>query len=225
VFSDEPEAVGLSSELSTIRVTHQRPPVGCVSLIVVNIFDPHFPDLRLLAPGIAVLTAMITPAVLILASGTLLASTSSRLGRVVDRVRVLSESFEQFEGAQTATAAEHRAHIFNQLDKLTSRARWLQWSMTTLYLAVASFVATSVAIGLLAFIAIGPYSVHVPVILALGGMAFLFAGSILLILEARLAIYAVSQEMDFLWKRGQALAPADRGERQSSLAMPSEEKR
>ena len=81
--------------------------------------------------------------------------------------------------------------------------------MTTLYLAVSSFVATSVAIGLLAFITIGPYSMHVPVLLALAGMAFLFAGSILLIFEARLAIYAVHQEMDFLWKRGQRLAPSE----------------
>jgi Protein of unknown function (DUF2721) len=190
----------------------------------VSIFDPHFPDLRMLAPAIAVLTAMITPAVLILASGTLLGSTSSRLGRVVDRVRVLSESFDQLEADKTPSAAEHRAHIFNQLDKLTSRARLLQWSMTTLYLAVSSFVATSVFIGLLAFITIGPYSIHVPVVLALAGMAFLFAGSILLIFEARIAIYAVHQEMDFLWKRRQHLAPAERPERQPGLVkLPGEE--
>jgi hypothetical protein len=175
----------------------------------MQFFDPHFPDLRLLTPALGVLTAMITPAVLILASGTLLASTSSRLGRVVDRVRVLSDLFEQLEAGQAKHPTEHRAHIFNQLDKLTSRARLLQFSMTALYLAVSSFVATSVAIGLLAFITIGTYSIHVPVVLALGGMAFLFVGSILLIFEARLAIYAVHQEMDFLWKRGQSLAPAD----------------
>lgn len=191
----------------------------------VSIFDPHLlPDLRLLTPAIAVLTAMITPAVLILASGTLLASTSSRLGRVVDRVRTLSELFEQLEGGQTASATDHRAHIFNQLDKLTSRARLLQWSMTTLYLAVSSFVATSVAIGLLAFITVGKFSTHVPVLLSLGGMAFLFAGSILLIVEARLAIYAVHQEMDFLWKRGQHLAPSELAGRARRLTLPTEEK-
>ena len=85
---------------------HPSPHARCGSLIVVNIFDPHFPDLRLLAPGIAVLTAMITPAVLILASGTLLASTSSRLGRVVDRVRMLSESFEHFAKERCILPAE-----------------------------------------------------------------------------------------------------------------------
>jgi hypothetical protein len=193
----------------------------------MQFFDPHFPDLRLLTPALAVLTAMITPAVLILASGTLLASTSSRLGRVVDRVRVLSELFEQLESGtqKTPYAEEHRLHIFNQLDKLTSRARLLQWSMTTLYLAVSSFVATSVAIGLLAFITIGPYSTHVPVLVALAGMAFLFAGSILLIFEARLAIYAVHQEMDFLWKRGQRLAPSELAEHRQQLVTLAPEER
>jgi len=34
--------------------------------------------------------AMITPAVLISASGTLVLSTGNRLGRIVDRVRVLT---------------------------------------------------------------------------------------------------------------------------------------
>jgi hypothetical protein len=190
-------------------------------------FDPHFPDLRTLTPALAVVTAMITPAILILASGTLIGSTSTRLGRVVDRVRVLSDLFEQIETApqKTLDAEAHRAHIFGQLDKLTTRARLLQFSMTALYLAVSSFVATSVAIGLLAFVTVGMYSTHVPVLLALTGMAFLFVGSILLIFEARLAIYAVHQEMGFLWKRGQQLAPSELTDRQRRLvALASEDK-
>ena len=44
-----------------------------------------------LTSSLAVLTAMITPAVLISASGTMILSTSTRLGRVVDRVRSLSD--------------------------------------------------------------------------------------------------------------------------------------
>ena len=42
-----------------------------------------------LSQALAVLTAMITPAVLISACGALILSTSTRLGRVVDRVRAL----------------------------------------------------------------------------------------------------------------------------------------
>ena len=41
------------------------------------------------------LTAMITPALLISATGSLVLSTSTRLGRVVDRVRSLSDRVEE----------------------------------------------------------------------------------------------------------------------------------
>ena len=45
-----------------------------------------------LSASVAVLTAMITPAVLISASGTMILSTSTRLIRIVDRVRELSHA-------------------------------------------------------------------------------------------------------------------------------------
>ena len=103
-----------------------------------------------LAPALAVLTAMITPAILVLAAGTLIGSTSTRLGRVVDCVRALSDSFEALETGETKSASleERRVHIFGQLNGLTRRARLLQLSMLTLYLALASFVSTSVVLGL-----------------------------------------------------------------------------
>jgi hypothetical protein len=175
-------------------------------------FDAHFPDLTMLAPSLGVLTAMITPAILILAAGTLLTSTSNRLGRVVDRVRVLSESFEDLETGEPKTAfiEERRRHIFLQLGKLTSRARLLQLSMTFYYLALAAFVATSVIIGLLAFVTPDKrLSPNVPVMAALTGMGFLFTSSILLIYEARLATTAVIDEMGFITTLGRRLAPRE----------------
>ena len=175
-------------------------------------FDAHFPDLTMLAPSLGVLTAMITPAILILAAGTLITSTSTRLGRVVDRVRALSESFEALETGvpKTAFVEERRRHIFDQLDKLTSRARLLQLSMTFYYVALAAFVATSVIIGFLAFVTpertLTPY---VPVVASLTGMFFLFTSSILLIYEARLATTAVIDEMHFITTLGRRLAPSE----------------
>ncbi|MFN2510342.1 MAG: DUF2721 domain-containing protein [Pyrinomonadaceae bacterium] len=58
-------------------------------------------------------------------------STSGRLGRVVDRVRALSDRLEEMAEKPLATdiARERQAVIFSQLDKLTSRARILQRSM------------------------------------------------------------------------------------------------
>jgi hypothetical protein len=44
-----------------------------------------------------VLGAMITPAVLISASGVLVLSTSNRVGRTIDRVRVLATEVERLQ--------------------------------------------------------------------------------------------------------------------------------
>src|SRR5437763_14980038 len=92
-----------------------------------------------LSSVLAVLTAMITPAVLISACGSLILSTSTRLGRVVDRVRELSDRFEELAHVEEelALAEERRAVIFDQLDKLTSRSRILQRSMTVFYIPLA----------------------------------------------------------------------------------------
>jgi len=162
-----------------------------------------------LSSALAVLTAMITPAVLISACGALILSTSTRLGRVVDRVRALTERFEELArgGQEMDLVEERRTVIFNQLDKLTSRARYLQRSMTVFYMALGLFIATSVAIGLVAFAGVG-WSV-LPVGLGLLGASFLFYGSIILIFEARLALSTITMEMDFLWQLSQHYAPAE----------------
>jgi hypothetical protein len=52
-----------------------------------------------------VLGAMITPAVLISAAGTLVLSTSQRLSRVVDRIRVLAAEAERLQGPPGSTSA------------------------------------------------------------------------------------------------------------------------
>ena len=163
-----------------------------------------------LSSALAVLTAMITPAVLISACGTLILSTSTRLGRVVDRVRAISKDFEELSSnaPHVELFDERRAMIFHQLDLLTSRARLLQRCMKIFYLALCVFVSTSVAIGMVAAVDIARYS-WVPVLMGLLGAVCLFYGSILLIIEARLAHRGISTEMDFLWRLGKHLAPAD----------------
>ena len=152
---------------------------------------------------------MITPAVLISACGSMLLSTSSRLGRVVDRVRALSEKLEELARNRTDDTRERQAVIFEQLDKLTSRARILQRSMVAFYLATGLFVATSVAIGVVAVIPSSPHYNLVPIVVGLLGACCLFYGSMLLIFEARLALSTIHAEMDFIWSQTTRVAPAD----------------
>lgn len=162
-----------------------------------------------LSSSLAVLTAMITPAVLISASGTLILSTSTRLGRVVDRVRSLSDRLQALSDEDTKgeMVEEKRAMIFEQLDKLTSRSRLLQRALTTFYLAVGVFVATSVSIGVVSFFS--ARFAFIPVVFGLIGAFFLFYGSMLAVFEARLALSTTHAEMDFVWRTSKRLVPPE----------------
>jgi hypothetical protein len=162
-----------------------------------------------LSASLGVLTAMITPAVLISASGTMILSTSTRLGRVVDRVRVLSDRLREISSLNDKPEffEEERAMLYDQLDKLTSRSRLLQRAMTSFYLAVGVFVATSVSIGVVAFFQ--GRAGWVPVTLGLLGACFLFYGSMLAIFEARLALTTTHAEMDFIWRITKRVVPKE----------------
>ena len=150
---------------------------------------------------------MITPAVLISASGTMILSTSTRLGRVVDRVRSLSDRLQVSSGdSDSEFFEERRAMLYDQLDKLTSRSRLLQRALTTFYLAVGIFVATSVAIGVVSFTQRGGW---IPVATGLVGAFFLFYGSMLLVFEARLALSTTHAEMDFIWRTTKRVVPKE----------------
>ena len=153
---------------------------------------------------------MITPAVLISACGSMILSTSTRLGRVVDRVRVLSDRLENMpdRNERGAATTERQALIFQQLDKLTSRARILQRCMVTFYVSLGLFVATSVAIGIVPLSG-NPRHNIIPVGLGLAGACFLFYGSVLLIMEARLALSTIHAEMDFIWRLSKRATPAE----------------
>ena len=165
-----------------------------------------------LSNAITVLTAMITPAVLISACGSMILSTSVRLGRVVDRVRSLSDRLEEIvrDNEQTEMNKERQAVIFEQLDKLTSRARILQRCMVTFYLSLGAFVATSVAIGVVSFFS--ARFAFIPVVFGLIGAFFLFYGSMLLVFEARLALSTTHAEMDFIWRTSKRLVPKELAE-------------
>ncbi len=144
-----------------------------------------------------VLGAMITPAVLISASGTLVLSTSNRLTRVVDRVRALAAEAERMRREEaTAEAEERRQLIASQLPVLSRRVLLLRSALGSLYAAIGFLVATSIAVGISA--TLGWAYGWVPVISGLAGATALLWGSLVLVREARLAIGSTLQEMEFL---------------------------
>ena len=152
---------------------------------------------------------MITPAVLISACAALIFSTATRMGRVIDRVRSLSARFEELARNPEADemAEERRAMIFGQLERQTTRARLIQRAMVAFYSALGVFVATSVAIAVLNSVARN--FTWVAVALGLVGAMFMLYGSLLLIVESRMALAAILSEMDFLSKVSRHYAGED----------------
>ena len=141
-----------------------------------------------------VLGAMITPAVLISASGTLVLSTSNRLSRVVDRVRVLTAEAEQLQASSGEGGARERL-ISDQLARASKRILLLRSALTVFYSAIGLLVATSIAIGLVA--ALRWSHGWVPVTIGLCGACALLYGTLLLVREGRLAVGSTLQELSY----------------------------
>lgn len=161
-----------------------------------------------LSVTIEFLTAMITPALLISATGSLVLSTSTRLGRVVDRVRDLRGQLEEMitlENKSEIPLFDKRVEItFDLLDRVTTRARILQKAMQALYYGLGFFVLTSITIGVVGFW--GQYRL-IPIPMGVVGILFVFYGSIQMLRETRLATSAINLEMDFTWELANAVAP------------------
>lgn len=162
------------------------------------------------------LTAMVTPALLISATGSLVLSTSTRLGRVVDRVRALEERLSVLIYAEDKTALpmyEKRVEVVvDLLDKVTTRSRILQKAMGMFYYGLMFFVLTSVSIAIAGFAAAYtwiPFPRWIPIPIGVVGIMFLFYGSLLMLRETRMATATVNAEMDFTWELARRVAPKE----------------
>jgi len=156
------------------------------------------------------LTAMITPALLISATGSLVLSTSTRLGRVVDRVRALEVRMGELIFAENKEAIplyEQRVEVvIDLIDKVTSRSRILQRAMGAFYYGLMRFVLTSVTIAVAGLFGIYRW---MPIIVGIIGIFFIFYGSVLMLMETRMATATVNAEMDFTWELARKVAPKD----------------
>lgn len=156
------------------------------------------------------LTAMVTPALLISATGSLVLSTSTRLGRVVDRVRSLEERLSDIiyvdDKSEVPLYDKRVEVIVDLLDKVTSRSRILQRAMGSFYYGLMFFVLTSVMIAVAAFFSTYRW---IPIPIGIIGIMFIFYGSLLMLLETRMATATINAEMDFTWELAREVAPRD----------------
>jgi hypothetical protein len=150
--------------------------------------------------ALTVLTSMITPALLLSACGTFILSTSNRLGRVIDRIRRLSDMMEEImkEDHKIELLEERRSVIFRTIDSQSRRARMLARVLMIFYIAAGAFIATSVSIGMITLY--DPRKAWVPLAFGIAGALLLLVGSVILMFEARLAVHSLRTETQFLGK-------------------------
>jgi len=128
----------------------------------------------------AIIGAMITPALLILASGSLIATALVRLARVVDRVRHLAAP-----GAPPVSAEELRRN--------ERRALLAERALQIYFFAVVCFVMAGVAIGVDHFA--GDRLTWLPVAITSLGMGLIVAGSAAMLSECQLAVGEIKAEI------------------------------
>jgi hypothetical protein len=173
--------------------------------MATELVNPHA-----LNSTIEFLTAMVTPALLISATGSLVLSTSTRLGRVVDRVRQLEIRLSELiyaDNKDDVPLYDKRVEVIvDLLDKVTSRSRILQHALQTFYYGIGMFTLTSVTIALAAFFSTYRW---VPIPIGIVGITVLFWGSVLMLRETRMATATINAEMDFTWELARKVAPRE----------------
>ena len=133
----------------------------------------------------AVLTAMLAPALLMAATGSLLLSANNRLARVVDRLRILLTLWNAGERGHAA--------LENQILRHRRRSNFLLRACLFLYCALGCFIGTSLALAVDALS--GQRIPLLPTVMGLLGMAFLLGAAFYLGREVLAAVRSFEAEI------------------------------
>jgi Protein of unknown function (DUF2721) len=164
----------------------------------------------------AVLSAMITPALFMTANGSLIISTSNRMARIVDRIRVLNDQGDKLcrgEG-KLDFIADRRGHIVDQLRHLEWRSDRVRYALGMLYLSFSSFVGTSLTLAIDSVVGNLLLTTSIATALAVVGVSLMFLACFNLIREAQAALSSNRQEIRFyrdLQARREAEGRCDEG--------------
>ena len=145
----------------------------------------------------AVLTAIVAPAILTNASSVLALGTSNRLGRVVDRTRVVYADLN----ATAPGSPEHRDWL-DQLAALRSRAQMLLRALRLFYAALGLFAASAlVSVGGSVAVFYGSrllfeISAGLAVVTGASAVVGLAVGCTLMVQETRLAVQSLAAEAE-----------------------------
>lgn len=150
-----------------------------------------------IALAISILSAVITPVVLISASALLTISTSTRVSRVLERARAMSELLNELgEIKQGRGEQDRHSMLLLQFGRAKKRSELLSRALASQYASISAFVATSVTIG--ASTVWPGFPAVLAVIFGFSGIMLLLYSSVLLIADSRIGLAALHDEMDLL---------------------------
>ena len=152
---------------------------------------------------LAVLTFISAPAVLTNASCVLSFGTGNRYGRAIDRVHELSEMIEKLMDP----SEDELSLRIRQLETTEKRALLIVRALHCFYLAIAGFVASTLAslIGALLVSGAVAHGILLSFLLAFAagviGVAALMTGALLLTQDTRFSFHVIQDERRFLLER------------------------
>jgi hypothetical protein len=133
---------------------------------------------------------MITPAVMISASGLLLLSIINKLGRIIDRIRDLNAELREYKDKETPARLESIEH---QIAMLIHRALLLKRSTAALFLSIFFYVLTSFGIGIYSFFQ--KLGGRLTLLIFIAGMACMLLGVLYAYWEIRISHTTIIEEI------------------------------
>lgn len=135
----------------------------------------------------SVISAMITPAFFLTATGSLLISSNNRLARVVDRMR------KEIGHLRDTATGPMRTELELRISYHRRRSFLVLAALRILYAALSAFVGTSIAIAADAFF---DYRLgFLPTLLAVLGVLLMLVASLCLGQEARISLRVLDREL------------------------------
>jgi hypothetical protein len=141
--------------------------------------------------SVATIAAMITPALLLLGSASLVATALMRMARVVDRTRMLTAVVHEGTVDKLGITS---AQLRSWLERHAQRARYAERSIALLYAAIVVFISTCLSIALDR--SVGGSLGWLPVMLAVGGTLLLLIGGAYMVAESQLSGAQISDEIE-----------------------------
>ncbi len=154
-------------------------------------------DIPNLHSALRVLSALIAPAILILACSGLVGATSTLLANVIERTRDIAAAMSRLGGeCQPADRQGELALLVEDVARATRRSRLLQRALSSLFFAIVMLVLSSVFFAVVAVWL--PHSAWAPIVLTLIGVGFLLYACVILALDSWVGVKAVDMEMQLI---------------------------